>query len=167
MKPKENGNKNSKKLSKYPSSNGELSPKNNANNIFISNLTQHKKNDTLCSNRSFNKFNEKLKSPINSARKAQHSAISEKKNSKHTFLTNNNQRKKYKNQADLIGNYNDPNITDLLMKSKANYDTLNIFDDENNDQISKDKLNTIIINLNNLFEIINQIYKIRNSIIEK
>ena len=53
------------------------------------------------------------------------------------------------------------------MKSKANYDTLNIFDDENNDQISKDKLNTIIINLNNLFEIINQIYKIRNSIIEK
>ena len=164
--PKEKENKNSKKLSKYPSSYGELSPKNNANNIFISNLPQHKKNDTLWSNRSFNKFNEKLKSPIDSARKAQHSAISEKKNSKHTFLSNN-QRKKYKNQADLIGNYNDPNITDLLMKNKTNYDTLNIFDDDNNEQISKDKLNTRIINLNNLLEIINQIYKIRNSRNEK
>jgi hypothetical protein len=167
IQPKEKVKKN-KKLSKYPSSFGELSPKNNANNIFISNLPQQKKNDTLWSNRSFNKFNEKLKSPIDSARKAQnhHGTNSEKKKSKHIFLSMN-QRKKYKNQADLIENYNDPNITDLLMKSKANYDTLNIFDDGNNEQISKDKLNTRVINLNNLLEIISQIYKIRNSRNEK
>ena len=160
--------KNSKKLSKYPSSYGEFSPKNNANNIFISNLPQQKKNDKLWSNRSFNKINEKLKSPIESARKAQnnHGTISEKKKSKHAFLSIN-QRKKYKEQADLIENYNDPNITDLLMKNKANYNTLNVFDDDNNEQISKDKLNTRVINLNNLLEIINQIYKIRNSRIEK
>lgn len=159
--------KNSKKLSKYPSSYGELSPKNNSNNIFISNLPQQKKNETLWSNRSFNKFNEKLKSPIESARKAQnHGTISEKKKSKHAFISIN-QRKKYKNQADLIENYNDPNIIDLLMKNKTNYDTLNIFDDDNNEQISKDKLNTRVINLNNLLEIINQIYKIRNSRNEK
>ena len=160
--------KNSKKLSKYPSSYGEFSPKNNANNIFIANLPQQKKNDTLWSNRSFNKINEKLKSPIDSARKAQnhHGTISEKKKSKHVFLSIN-QRKKYKDQADLIENYNDPNITDLLMKNKANYNILNIFDDDSNEQISKDKLNTRVINLNNLLEIINQIYKIRNSRVEK
>jgi len=166
-KEKEKENKNSKKLSKYPSSYGELSPKSNANNLFISNLPQHKKNDTLMSNRSFNKFNEKLKSPIDSAKKAKNhrETISEKK-SKHAFLSIN-QRKKYKNQADLIENYNDQNITDLLMKNKTNYDTLNIFDDDNNEQIYKDKLNTRVINLNNLLEIINQVYKIRNSRNEK
>ena len=45
--------------------------------------------------------------------------------------------------------------------------TLNIFDDEYNDIIYKDKLNIRLLNLNNLLEIINQIYKIRNSRIEK
>ena len=160
--------KNSKKLNKYPSSFGELSQKNNANNIFISNLPQQKKNDTLWSNRSFNKINEKLKSPKDSARKTKNhrATISENKKSKHIFLSIN-QRKKYKDQADLIENYNDPNITDLLMKNKTNYNTLNIFDDDNNEQISKDKLNTRVINLNNLLEIINQIYKIRNNRNEK
>ena len=34
-----------------------------------------------------------------------------------------NQKKKYQNQADLIENYNDPNIPDLLMNTKSNYDT--------------------------------------------
>ena len=155
--------KNNKKLSKYPSSVRELSPKNNASNIFISNLHQQKKNDNLWSNRSFNKFNEKSKSSIESVRKAQnhHGTISEKKKSKHIFISMN-QKNKYKNQSDLIEIYND-----LLMKNKSNADTLNIFDDDNNEQISKDKLNTRVINLNNLLEIINQIYKIRNSRNEK
>jgi hypothetical protein len=141
--------KNNKKLSKYPSSVRELSPKNNASNIFISNLHQQKKNDNLWSNRSFNKFNEKSKSSIESVRKAQnhHGTISEKKKSKHIFISMN-QKNKYKNQSDLIEIYND-----LLMKNKSNADTLNIFDDDNNEQISKDKLNTRVINLNNLLEI--------------
>ena len=70
-------------------------------------------------------------------------------------------------QDELYGFYDDKNLVNLLLKSKSEFNALNIFDDQNNDIIIKEKINTRILNLNNLLEIINQTYKIRNSRIEK
>ena len=53
------------------------------------------------------------------------------------------------------------------MKNKTTISTINLFDDDYNEQIEKEKLNIRIINLNNLLDIINQVYKIRNSRIQK
>ena len=161
-------NKNQKKeklLNKFPSAIGE---KITNKNIFSANTKQYNKkpNETLWSNKSFNKFNENLKSPINSANKSQNrTLISEK--SQQRSLSKNNQKKKYKNQAILIENYHDPSISSLLMKNKTTISTINLFDDDYNEQIEKEKLNIRIINLNNLLDIINQVYKIRNSRIQK
>ena len=143
--------------------------KNFDKNIFLSNQLQQNKdiNITLRNNRSFNKFNEKLKSSINNEKKDQIRTSNSEKKFLQKPISKNNQIKKYINQANLIENYNNPNITDLLMKNKTINDTLNIFDNDYNEQIDKEKLNIRIIKLNNLLEIINQIYKIRNSRIEK
>ena len=73
----------------------------------------------------------------------------------------------YSKRADLIEFYDDPFILNLLIKSRSEYDSLNIFDDENNDIIIKSKLNSKKINLNNLLDIIHQTYKIRYSRIKK
>ena len=53
------------------------------------------------------------------------------------------------------------------MRSKTDFNTLNIFEDKNNDMILKEKMNPRIISLKNLLDIINQIYKLRSSRIEK
>ena len=69
--------------------------------------------------------------------------------------------------ADLIEFYDEPSAVNTILKNKSEIDTLNIFDDQNNDIIIKEKMNTRIINLTNLLEIINQTYKIRYNRIEK
>ena len=113
-------------------------------------VTKNIKNNEveLFNERSFTKSDEKIKS-INS------SIHSDKK------------IKKYFKQEDLIKFYDDPKFSNLLIKNKTEFDALNIFDDENNEIISREKINTRTLNLNNLLEIINQIYKIRYNRIEK
>ena len=166
---KNNNNKilqNSKNINnKLPLSSDENSNK----NMFISNLIDTNKNsiEFIKKNRSFNNINDRASS-INSGGKSQNRSVhSENKRTIKRPIYSNNKVKKYSKQANLIENYKNPNITKLLIKEKSAFDTLNIFDDECNDIIYKDKLNIRIINLNNLLEIINQIYKIRNNRIEK
>ena len=161
--------KNKKRINIFPSpSMGQNSKK--YKNIFLSNLIEQNKenNDLIWKNRSFNKYNDRVSSPKFAERKSQNKSIySEYKRSQKRSYYSNNKIKKYSKQVKLIQNYKDPNIICLLMKNKPNLDTLNLFDDGYNDQIYKDKLNIRNININNLLEIINQIYKIRNSRIEK
>jgi len=59
------------------------------------------------------------------------------------------------------------NILNLFMKSKSDFNTSNIFNDKIKYIILKEKMNPRIINLKNLIDIINQIYKIRYNRIEK
>ena len=135
-------------------------------NIFTTNITQNYRNsnETPLKNRSFSKYSDRMKASY-SFRKVQNpKTYSEsKKCLKHL----GKKIKKYSKQVNLIENYDAPIIKNLLIKSKPLFNTLNIFDDEYNDQIYKDKLNTRSINLNSLLEIINQIYKIRNNRVEK
>ena len=170
-KEKKINNKNNKKLfnKKFHSPANEQIQK---ESMFISRMNGNNpnknNNEFNWMNRSYNKILERKKSPIDSNTKSQNRTIfSESKRTPRRSIYSNNKIKKYSKQVILIENYNDPNITNLLIKNKSDIDTLNIFDDESNEQISKDKLNIRIINLNNLLEIINQIYKIRNSRIEK
>ena len=53
------------------------------------------------------------------------------------------------------------------MKTKSEFDTANIFDDTNNSIILKENINPRILNLKNLLDIINQIYKIRYNRLDK
>ena len=155
----------SKITTKFPSRSNEKNPK---NNMFISNPNQNNKkgNEHLWTNRSFNKYTDRKRSP-NLNRKIQNRTTYSENRSPKNSINSSNKTKKYSKQVNLIENYNAPNIKDLLMKNRTTFDTLNIFDDDYNDQIYKDKLNTRIININNLLEIINQIYKVRNNRIEK
>ena len=178
-----NKSKNLSKKPSYPSYQNNPKNKNKNKNIFISNtlsINGNKKNNNeyIVTNRSFNKKNEKFCSPRVSDPRAYHtrSPLSERADSSrrsHHITSNNNNNKngikKYSKQVYLIESYNDPSITNLLIKNRPDnyFDPNNIFDDNNNEQIYKNKLNTRIIKLNNLLEIINQIYKIRNSRIEK
>ena len=118
-------------------------------------------------NSSFNKSpkkNEKYKSPKSSFKRAKNKmAYSEAKSEKY----NVNKINKFKKQDDLIEFYDEKNLYNLLAKTRSEFNTLNIFDDQNNDVIIKGKMNTRILNLNNLLDIINQTYKIRYNRIEK
>ena len=67
-----------------------------------------------------------------------------------------------------LSDFNDDSYSqNLFMRSKTDFNTLNIFEDKNNDMILKEKMNPRIISLKNLLDIINQIYKLRSSRIEK
>ena len=117
-------------------------------------------------NSSFNKSpkKEKYKSPKSSFKRAKNKmAYSEAKSEKY----NVNKINKFKKQDDLIEFYDEKNLYNLLAKTRSEFNTLNIFDDQNNDVIIKGKMNTRILNLNNLLDIINQTYKIRYNRIEK
>ena len=137
-------------------------------NIFITNMTQNYRcsHETPPKNRSFNRHSDRMKSSYFSGKVQNRTTYSENKKSPNSLYLGK-KIKKYSKQANLIKNYDDPNIKNLLIKSRPTFDTLNIFEDEYNDQIYKDELNTRIININSLLEIINQIYKIRNNRIEK
>ena len=118
-------------------------------------------------NSSFNKSpkkNEKYKSPKSSFKRAKNKmAYSEAKSEKYNI----NKINKFKKQDDFIEFYDEKNLYNLLAKTRSEFNTLNIFDDQNNDLIIKGKMNTRILNLNNLLDIINQTYKIRYNRIEK
>ena len=111
---------------------------------------------------------EKHKSPKNTIKEKRNKIIyHEAKTEQCNNINININTNKIKKQDELYGFYDDKNLVNLLLKSKSEFNALNIFDDQNNDIIIKEKINTRILNLNNLLEIINQTYKIRNSRIEK
>ena len=109
---------------------------------------------------------EKHKSPKNTIKEKKNKIIYHEAKTEQCNNININTNKIMK-QDELYGFYDDKNLVNLLLKSKSEFNALNIFDDQNNDIIIKEKINTRILNLNNLLEIINQTYKIRNSRIEK
>ena len=111
---------------------------------------------------------EKHKSPKNTIKEKRNKIIyHEAKTEQCNNINININTNKIMKQDELYGFYDDKNLVNLLLKSKSEFNALNIFDDQNNDIIIKEKINTRILNLNNLLEIINQTYKIRNSRIEK
>ena len=111
---------------------------------------------------------EKHKSPKNTFKEKRNKIIyHEAKTEQCNKINININTNKIMKQDELYGFYDDKNLVNLLLKSKSEFNALNIFDDQNNDIIIKEKINTRILNLNNLLEIINQTYKIRNSRIEK
>ena len=111
---------------------------------------------------------EKHKSPKNTFKQKKNKMIyHEAKTEQCNNINININTNKIMKQDELYGFYDDKNLVNLLLKSKSEFNALNIFDDQNNDIIIKEKINTRILNLNNLLEIINQTYKIRNSRIEK
>ena len=111
---------------------------------------------------------EKHKSPKNIIKEKRNKKIyHESKTEQCNNINININTNKIMKQDELYGFYDDKNLVNLLLKSKSEFNALNIFDDQNNDIIIKEKINTRILNLNNLLEIINQTYKIRNSRIEK
>lgn len=111
---------------------------------------------------------EKHKSPKNTIKEKRNKIIyHEAKTEQYNNINININTNKIMKQDELYGFYDDKNLVNLLLKSKSEFNALNIFDDQNNDIIIKEKINTRILNLNNLLEIINQTYKIRNSRIEK
>lgn len=127
---------------------------------------KNKKNFDKWTNRSFNRKNvEKILFENNFFGNLNNPKAFSERNTK-SESKYNKKTNKFSKEIELIEFY-DANIANLMRKSKNEFDTLNIFDDEYNDIIIKENMNTRIINLNNLLEIINQIYKIRNNRIEK
>ena len=125
-----------------------------------------KKSKDKLTNSSFNKSEnrEKYKSPKSSFKRATNKInYNEAKTEKYS----NNKIKKIMKQNELNEFYDDKNLYHLLLKTKSQFNTLNIFDDQNNDIILKEKMNARILNLNNLLDIINQTYKIRYNRVEK
>ena len=125
-----------------------------------------KKSKDKLTNSSFNKSEnrEKYKSPKSSFKRATNKInYNEAKTEKYS----NNKIKKILKQNELNEFYDDKNLYNLLLKTKSQFNTLNIFDDQNNDIILKEKMNARILNLNNLLDIINQTYKIRYNRVEK
>ena len=111
---------------------------------------------------------EKHKSPKNTIKEKRNKIIyHEAKTEQCNNINININTNKIMKQDELYGFYDDKNLVNLLLKSKSEFNALNIFDDQNNDIIIKEKINTRLLNLNNLLDIINQTYKIRNSRIEK
>ena len=110
---------------------------------------------------------EKHKSPKNTIKEKRNKIIYHEPKTENNNINININTNKIMKQDELYGFYDDKNLVNLLLKSKSEFNALNIFDDQNNDIIIKEKINTRILNLNNLLEIINQTYKIRNSRIEK
>ena len=111
---------------------------------------------------------EKHKSPKNTIKEKRNKIIyHEAKTEQCNNINININTNKIMKQDELYGFYDDKNLVNLLLKSKSEFNALNIFDDQNNDIIIKAKIKIRILNLNNLLEIINQTYKIRNSRIEK
>ena len=118
-------------------------------------------------NRSFNLNNDiKLKIP-NSSSDHFYNRIVVTERKTHEESKFSYKKKIYLKKIDLSEFYDDPDFLNLFVKSKSEFDNLNIFDDKNKDIILKEKIVPRLLNLNNLLEIINQIYKIRYNRIEK
>ena len=128
---------------------------------------KYKKENKKYINRSFNKNSEERIKFSNSS--------SEKFNNRLTFSERKSiiesklgkESKIFRTKIDLSDFNDDSYSQNLFMRSKTDFNTLNIFEDKNNDIILKEKMNPRIISLKNLLDIINQIYKLRSSRIEK
>ena len=140
---KEEGKKESKLSKKYKKENKKY-----INRSFNKNSEERIK----FSNCSFEKFNNRL-------------TFSERKSIIESKL--GKESKIFRTKIDLSDFNDDSYSQNLFMRSKTDFNTLNIFEDKNNDMILKEKMNPRIISLKNLLDIINQIYKLRSSRIEK
>ena len=140
---KEEGKKENKLSKKYKKENKKY-----INRSFNKNSEERIK----FSNSSFEKFNNRL-------------TFSERKSIIESKL--GKESKIFRTKIDLSDFNDDSYSQNLFMRSKTDYNTLNIFEDKNNDMILKEKMNPRIISLKNLLDIINQIYKLRSSRIEK
>ena len=147
---------------------------NQSNNIFKEEVKKenklskmYKKENKKYINRSFNKNSEERIKFSNSS--------FEKFNNRLTFSERKSiiesklgkESKIFRTKIDLSDFNDDSYSQNLFMRSKTDFNTLNIFEDKNNDMILKEKMNPRIISLKNLLDIINQIYKLRSSRIEK
>ena len=148
---------------------------NQSNNIFkeegkkVNKLLskKYKKENKKYINRSFNK---------NSEERIKFSNCSfEKFNNRLTFSERKSiiesklgkESKIFRTKIDLSDFNDDSYSQNLFMRSKTDFNNSNIFEDKNNDMILKEKMNPRIISLKNLLDIINQIYKLRSTRIEK
>ena len=140
---KEEGKKENKLSKKYKKENKKY-----INRSFNKNSEERIK----FSNCSFEKFNNRL-------------TFSERKSIIESKL--GKESKIFRTKIDLSDFNDDSYSQNLFMRSKTDFNTLNIFEDKNNDMILKEKMNPRIISLKNLLDIINQIYKLRSTRIEK
>ena len=140
---KEEGKKENKLSKKYKKENKKY-----INRSFNKNSEERIK----FSNSSFEKFNNRL-------------TFSERKSIIESKL--GKESKIFRTKIDLSDFNDDSYSQNLFMRSKTDFNNLNIFEDKNNDMILKEKMNPRIISLKNLLDIINQIYKLRSTRIEK
>ena len=147
---------------------------NQSNNIFkeegkkVNKLSKkYKKENKKYINRSFNKNSEERIKFSNSS--------FEKFNNRLTFSERKSiiesklgkESKIFRTKIDLSDFNDDSYSQNIFMRSKTDFNNSNIFEDKNNDMILKEKMNPRIISLKNLLDIINQIYKLRSTRIEK
>ena len=160
-----NKNKKSVKSLKNNQSNNIFKEEGKKENKLLSKM--YKKENKKYINRSFNKNSEERIKFSNSS--------FEKFNNRLTFSERKSiiesklgkESKIFRTKIDLSDFNDDSYSQNLFMRSKTDFNTLNIFEDKNNDMILKEKMNPRIISLKNLLDIINQIYKLRSSRIEK
>jgi hypothetical protein len=160
-----NKNKKSVKSLKNNQSNNLFKEEGKKENKLLS--KKYKKENKKYINRSFNKNSEERIKFSNSS--------FEKFNNRLTFSERKSiiesklgkESKIFRTKIDLSDFNDDSYSQNLFMRSKTDFNTLNIFEDKNNDMILKEKMNPRIISLKNLLDIINQIYKLRSSRIEK
>ena len=160
-----NKNKKSVKSLKNNQSNNIFKEEGKKENKLLS--KKYKKENKKYINRSFNKNSEERIKFSNSS--------FEKFNNRLTFSERKSiiesklgkESKIFRTKIDLSDFNDDSYSQNLFMRSKTDFNTLNIFEDKNNDMILKEKMNPRIISLKNLLDIINQIYKLRSCRIEK
>ena len=160
-----NKNKKSVKSLKNNQSNNIFKEEGKKENKLLS--KKYKKENKKYINRSFNKNSEERIKFSNSS--------FEKFNNRLTFSERKSiiesklgkESKIFRTKIDLSDFNDDSYSQNLFMRSKTDFNNLNIFEDKNNDMILKEKMNPRIISLKNLLDIINQIYKLRSSRIEK
>ena len=160
-----NKNKKSVKSLKNNQSNNIFKEEGKKENKLLS--KKYKKENKKYINRSFNKNSEERIKFSNSS--------FEKFNNRLTFSERKSiiesklgkESKIFRTKIDLSDFNDDSYSQNLFMRSKTDFNNLNIFEDKNNDMILKEKMNPRIISLKNLLDIINQIYKLRSNRIEK
>ena len=129
-------------------------------------LQKYKKVDEKRENQTFSLKNvSNLKFRNTSFEKAYNRLTFSERKIKRNLKLNTSAKKS--NKVDLSELNDIPIISNLLLKTKSEFDTANIFDDTNNSIILKENINPRILNLKNLLDIINQIYKIRYNRLDK
>ena len=160
-----NKNKKSVKSLKNNQSNNIFKEEGKKENKLLS--KKYKKENKKYINRSFNKNSEERIKFSNSS--------FEKFNNRLTFSERKSiiesklgkESKIFRTKIDLSDFNDDSYSQNIFMRSKTDFNNSNIFEDKNNDMILKEKMNPRIISLKNLLDIINQIYKLRSTRIEK